>query len=114
VPGALIGAPMREMLSGAADMAEGCRQENHRTPGSSSARSSAPRRRGRDKLTVVLPPSLQRSACGSSSSSPRAPGKHGKGALPVVDEPLGTPDEYGAIARSSRSPRIATRRRARV
>ena len=33
VPGALIGAPVRDMLSGGADMAEGCRQENHKNAG---------------------------------------------------------------------------------
>src|SRR5437870_3805384 len=33
VPAALIGAPVRDMLAGAADMAEGCKQENHQNPG---------------------------------------------------------------------------------
>ena len=97
VPGALIGAPMREMLSGAADMAEGCKQENHQNAGLElGAFIGAAAAAGRDKLTVVLPPSLQALGLWIEQLVAESTGKHGKGALPVVDEPLGTPDEYGA------------------
>ena len=60
VPAALIGAPVRDMLSGAADMAEGCRQENYTNPGLDlGVFIGFNAAEGRDKLTVVLPPSLR-------------------------------------------------------
>src|SRR4051812_21728194 len=95
VPGALIGGPMREMLSGAADMAEGCRQENHNNPGLELGMFIGfNASEGRDKLTVVLPPSLRALGLWIEQLVAESTGKHGKGALPVVDEPLGRPDEY--------------------
>ena len=97
VPGALIGAPVRELLSAAADMAEGCRQESYKNPGLDlgvfMGFNAAERR---DKLTVVLPPSLRSLGLWIEQLVAESTGKHGKGALPVVDEPLGRPDEYGA------------------
>ena len=96
VPGAIIGAPMREMLSGAADMAEGCKQENHQNAGLElGAFIGAAAAAGRDKLTVVLPPSLAALGLWIEQLVAESTGKHGKGALPVVDEPLGTPADYG-------------------
>jgi glucose-6-phosphate isomerase len=96
VPGALIGAPVREMLSGGADMAEGCRQPNHQNAGLElGAFAGAAARDGRDKLTVVLPPSLAALGLWIEQLVAESTGKHGKGSLPVVDEPLGSPDDYG-------------------
>jgi len=97
VPGAIIGGPMREMLSGGADMAEGCRQENHQNAGLQlGAFIGATAAAGRDKLTVVLPPSLRALGLWIEQLVAESTGKQGKGALPVVDEPLGTPDLYGS------------------
>jgi transaldolase/glucose-6-phosphate isomerase len=97
VPGAIIGGPMREMLSGAADMAEGCKQENHQNAGLElGAFIGAAAAAGRDKLTVVLPPSLAALGLWIEQLVAESTGKHGKGALPVVDESLGTPEEYGS------------------
>jgi len=97
VPGAIIGGPMREMLSGSADMAEGCKQETHLNPGLElGAFIGATAAAGRDKLTVVLPPSLRALGLWIEQLVAESTGKHGKGALPVVDEPLGTPEEYGS------------------
>ena len=88
---------MHEMLSGGADMAAGCRQENHQNAGLElGAFIGAAAAAGRDKLTVVLPPSLSALGLWIEQLVAESTGKHGKGALPVVDEPLGTPDEYGA------------------
>ena len=96
VPGAIAGGPMREMLSGAADMAEGCKQENHQNAGLElGAFIGAAAAAGRDKLTVVLPPSLAALGLWIEQLVAESTGKQSKGALPVVDEPLGTPDEYG-------------------
>jgi glucose-6-phosphate isomerase len=96
VPGALIGAPVRELLSGAADMALGCRQENHQNPGLElGIFIGFNAAEGRDKLTVLLPPSLRALGLWIEQLVAESTGKHGKGSLPVVDEPLGRPDEYG-------------------
>jgi glucose-6-phosphate isomerase len=97
VPAALIGAPVRDMLSGGSDMAAGCRQENHQNPGLElGAFFGAAARDGRDKLTVVLPPSLRALGLWIEQLVAESTGKHGKGALPVVDEPLAAPAEYGS------------------
>ena len=96
VPGALIGAPVRKMLSGGADMAEGCKQESYKNPGLDlGVFIGFNAAEGRDKLTVVLPPSLRSLGLWIEQLVAESTGKHGKGALPVVDEPLGRPDEYG-------------------
>jgi hypothetical protein len=77
-------------------MAAGCRQENHQNAGLElGAFIGAGVTAGRDKLTVVLPPSLSALGLWIEQLVAESTGKHGTGALPVVDEPLGTPDEYG-------------------
>ena len=97
VPGALIGAPVRELLSGAADMAEGCRQESYKNPGLDlGIFIGFNAAEGRDKLTVILPPSLRALGLWIEQLVAESTGKHGKGALPVVDEPLGQPADYGS------------------
>ena len=96
VPGAIIGGPMRQMLSGSADMAEGCKQENHQNAGLElGAFIGSAAAAGRDKLTVALPPSLGALGLWIEQLVAESTGKHGKGALPVVDEPLGVPAAYG-------------------
>src|SRR5688572_2461552 len=96
VPGALIGAPVRDILSGAADMAEGCRQESYKNPGLDlGVFIGFNAAEGRDKLTVILPPSLRALGLWIEQLVAESTGKHGKGSLPIVDEPLGRPDEYG-------------------
>jgi len=97
LPGALIGAPVGDLLAGGAAMAEGCRQENRQNAGLQlGAFFGACARDGRDKLTVVLPPSLHALGLWIEQLVAESTGKHGKGALPVVDEPLGRPEDYGA------------------
>jgi glucose-6-phosphate isomerase len=96
VPAALIGAPVQELLGAAAAMADGCRQENHANAGLElGAFIGAGALNGRDKLTVVLPPSLASLGLWIEQLVAESTGKHGKGSLPVVDEPVGRPDEYG-------------------
>jgi len=97
VPGALIGAPVREMLTGGAEMAAGCQQENDLNPGLElGAFFGAAAAQGRDKLTVILPSSLNALGLWIEQLVAESTGKHGKGALPVVDEPLASPAEYGS------------------
>jgi len=78
-------------------MAAGCRQENHNNPGLELGMFMGfNASEGRDKLTVVLPPSLHALGLWIEQLVAESTGKHGKGALPVVDEPLGRPDEYNS------------------
>jgi glucose-6-phosphate isomerase len=96
VPAALIGAPASELLAAGTTMADGCRQENHANPGLAlGAFIGATALSGRDKLTVVLPPSFAALGLWIEQLVAESTGKHGKGALPVVDEPLGPPEAYG-------------------
>lgn len=96
VPTALIGGSADHLLSTSATMAEGCRQENARNPGLElGAFIAAAALGGRDKLTVILPPSLATLGLWIEQLIAESTGKHRKGALPVVDEALGRPDEYG-------------------
>src|SRR5262249_40159699 len=97
VPAALIGAPVRDLLSAGADMAAGCRQDNQQNPGLElGAFVGTAAAAGRDKLTVLLPPSMRTLGLWIEQLVAESTGKHGKGALPVVDEPLASPAEYGA------------------
>jgi transaldolase / glucose-6-phosphate isomerase len=97
VPAALVGAPAQELVTAGQTMAEGCRQENHMNAGLElGAYIGAAAANGRDKLTVVLPPSLSSLGLWIEQLIAESTGKHGKGALPVVDERLGRPDEYGS------------------
>jgi glucose-6-phosphate isomerase len=96
VPAALIGAPVRDLHAAGKAMAEGCRQENHANAGFElGSFIGAATLAGRDKLTVVLPPSLSTLGLWIEQLIAESTGKRGKGALPVVDEPLGGPDDYG-------------------
>ena len=96
VPCALLGSDPAALLDAGATMAQGCRQENHANAGLElGAFIGAAAADGRDKLTVVLPPSLASLGLWIEQLVAESTGKHGKGALPIVDEPLGRPDEYG-------------------
>jgi glucose-6-phosphate isomerase len=96
VAAALIGAPVRDIHSAGAIMAEGCRQENHQNAGLIlGAFIGAAVREGRDKLTVALAPRLRSLGLWIEQLVAESTGKHGTGALPVVDEPLGHPGDYG-------------------
>jgi len=96
VPTALIGAPVRDLHAAGKAMADGCRQENHANAGFElGSFIGAATLAGRDKLTVVLPPSLSTLGLWIEQLIAESTGKHGKGALPVVDESVGGPDEYG-------------------
>ena len=95
VPAALIGADVHDVLAAGSAMAEGCRQENHANAGLElGAFIGASASDGRDKLTVVLPPSLAALGLWIEQLVAESTGKHGKGVLPVVDEPIGHPGDY--------------------
>lgn len=96
VPAALTGVSHRDLLTAGAAMAEGCRQENHSNAGLElGAFMGAAALAGRDKLTLVLPPSLAALGLWIEQLVAESTGKHGKGILPVVDEPFGRAADYG-------------------
>jgi glucose-6-phosphate isomerase len=61
-----------------------------------AAMGEAARKDGRDKLTIVLPPSLAAFGPWIEQLVAESTGKEGKGILPVVGEPLGGPEVYGS------------------
>jgi glucose-6-phosphate isomerase len=96
IPADLVGGAARALLSPGATMAEGCQQENHANAGLElGAYIGAAALAGRDKLTLILPPSLRTLGLWIEQLVAESTGKHGKGVLPVVDEPLGRPEDYG-------------------
>ncbi len=96
VPTALIGGSARGLLAAGTEMADGCRQENHTNAGLElGAFMGAAALAGRDKLTIVLPPSIHMLGLWIEQLVAESTGKHGKGVLPVVDEPPGRPVDYG-------------------
>ena len=96
VPTALMGAPAGDLLAAGTAMADGCRQENHANAGLElGAFIAAATLAGRDKLTVILPPSLSTLGLWIEQLIAESTGKQNKGALPVVDEALAGPEEYG-------------------
>jgi len=96
VPAALIGVDLDDLLGAAEAMAEGCRQNNHTNPGLElGAILGAAALAGRDKLTVILPPSLSSFGLWVEQLVAESTGKSGKGILPIVDEPIGDPSSYG-------------------
>ena len=96
VPAAVLGGRADELLDAGAAMSEGCRQHNHANAGLElGAFLGAAALEGRDKLTLLLAPSLRTLGLWIEQLVAESTGKHGKGILPVVDELPGTPDVYG-------------------
>ncbi len=52
-------------------------------------------RRGRDKLTFIVSPSIESFGLWVEQLIAESTGKHGRGILPVAGEPLGAPEAYG-------------------
>lgn len=96
VPAALIGMDVDKLLHTAAVMAAGCREAHPTNPGLMLGAFMAGQcRNGRDKLTVLLPPSLRRLGLWIEQLVAESTGKHGTGILPVVDEIAGEAAAYG-------------------
>jgi len=96
VPAAIIGIDVDHLLRTAADMAAGCRETGVANSGLSLGTFIAREcTRGRDKLTVLLPPSLRMLGLWIEQLVAESTGKHGTGALPVVDEDPQAAAAYG-------------------
>ena len=96
VPAALLGIDIAALLRSAGTMAGNCRADREENPGLAlgaflAHHASA----GRDKMTVILPPSLEPLGAWIEQLVAESTGKNGRGILPVVGEPIGMPNEYG-------------------
>jgi transaldolase / glucose-6-phosphate isomerase len=98
VPAALVGAPVRDLVDQATEMACACASyvpvaDN---PGMwLGAVIAEAALAGRDKLTLVLPPAISTFGTWVEQLVAESTGKEGKGILPVEGEPLGPPEVYG-------------------
>ena len=95
VPGALTGAPIGELLAGAAVVEEATGAGGGDAAVRLGAALGACAKAGRDKLTVVLPAPIASFGLWLEQLVAESTGKQGTGILPVVDEDLGTPEVYG-------------------
>ena len=98
VPAALLGAPLQELLDGAAVAEEACSAADPSAGNSGlwlGAALGAMAKAGRDKLTFIIRGRLATFGLWVEQLVAESTGKQGRGILPVADEPLGAPDQYG-------------------
>ena len=97
VPAALMGAPLKALLDGAATAEETCREPDPAVNGALwlGAALGALSKAGRDKLTFVVSDPIASLGLWLEQLVAESTGKHGRGILPVADEPLGDAGDYG-------------------
>jgi glucose-6-phosphate isomerase len=88
VPAALMGIDVDALVVSARAMSSACRETDpRRNPGLAlGALMAAGARRGRDKLTIILPPRLRRFGLWVEQLIAESTGKQGQGVVPVTDE----------------------------
>jgi glucose-6-phosphate isomerase len=97
VPAALLGADLRALLGGAAELGAALRDPDPTANpglwlGCAIGELALARR---DKLTFVVDAPIESYGLWVEQLIAESTGKHGKGVLPVADEPLGAPEAYG-------------------
>ena len=96
VPAALIGADVEGMVASGVAMAGNCRNAAGTNPGARLGAALAEAAlAGRDKLTLLLSPSVQSLGLWVEQLVAESTGKEGKGILPVVEGQAGDPASYG-------------------
>ena len=97
VPAALLGLDVDDLWDRAGAMAEACaRTDLDRNPGAQlGAFMAAHARAGRDKLTLLAPPSLAPLGDWIEQLVAESTGKQGTGVIPIVGEAQGPPEVYG-------------------
>ncbi len=90
VPAALMGHDVELLLAGGTAMLE--QPQSAVTLGLAMGAAA---RSGRDKLTLLLPPSLEPFGLWIEQLVAESTGKHGAGIVPIVGEEPGSPDTYG-------------------
>jgi glucose-6-phosphate isomerase len=93
VPAALMGIDLDALLEPARAMTEACREADPRAnPGLAlGAFMAAGAQAGRDKLTLLLPPHLERFGWWVEQLVAESTGKQGKGIVPIAGEAAGVP-----------------------
>ena len=94
VPAALMGLDVRKFLDRAHEAEQSCHEENNAAfqLGMLLGECAAT---GRDKLTLVIDPTLETLGLWIEQLIAESTGKEGKGILPVNGETLGQPEVYG-------------------
>jgi glucose-6-phosphate isomerase len=97
VPAALLGADLRALLGGAAELGASLREADPAAnPGLWLGCALGELALAhRDKLTFVVDAPIESYGLWVEQLIAESTGKHGKGVLPVADEPLGAPEAYG-------------------
>ena len=98
VPAALAGLDVKTLLERAKSMRETCAFSvpAHNNPGAwLGAVIGTSALQGRDKLTLVMSPSIESFGLWVEQLIAESTGKEGKGVLPVSGEPLMSPERYG-------------------
>jgi glucose-6-phosphate isomerase len=97
VPAALLGADLRALLGGAAELGASLREADPAAnPGLWLGCALGELALAhRDKLTFVVDEPIESYGLWVEQLIAESTGKHGKGVLPVADEPLGAPEAYG-------------------
>ena len=97
VPAALVGADVPRLLSNALAMSQATRPDEPENPALLlGAAMGALSLAGKDKLTLVLSPSLAPFGAWAEQLVAESLGKEGRGVLPVDGEALGAPESYSA------------------
>jgi glucose-6-phosphate isomerase len=96
VPAALTGIDTEALLAEGRVMADLCRLDDESNPGLAlGAFMGGCAQASRDKLTLLLPPSLAPLGAWIEQLVAESTGKIGRGVLPVVGEPAGDVSDYG-------------------
>ena len=97
VPAALLGIDLDNLLESAREAAEGCRQDSTTNPGLAlGAFMVDAATSGRDKLTLLLPPSIKAFGLWVEQLVAESTGKQRLGLIPIVGEPMLETDDSGA------------------
>lgn len=98
VPAALLGLDLKRLVSRGAGMARDCGPSvpPHRNPGAHlGAVLGTLGRMGRDKVTLLLSPTLKSYGLWVEQLLAESTGKEGRGLIPITEEPLAPPEAYG-------------------
>lgn len=96
VPAALLGIDVAALLESARQMRERCQADTSANPGLAlGAFMATEAAAGRDKLTLLLPPTFTALGPWIEELVAESTGKAGRGVLPIIGEPTGAAEEYG-------------------
>ncbi len=92
---ALVGVDVAALANAGQGMNDRCRNDTDNPAVELAVFLAAAHTVGRDKLTLITPPTMAGFGAWVEQLVAESTGKHGVGILPVVDEPIGGPDLYG-------------------